>query len=295
MSPHKAQFSRITAFRVTAISGTVLGILFAWQMVTARVAKQAVIAQETRVASQPNPNAGAGSSTQPTPVLVELFTSEGCSSCPSADSLLARLQQQQPVPGAQIIALEEHVDYWESLGWHDRFSSRQFTDRQSGYAQSLHLSDDYTPQMVIDGVDQFVGNDSSHALRAIAQAARTPKLALKLSPPTLNIGRIDTSVVSIAAAGLPAPKADLYAALVETTASTQVLHGENGGRVLHHVSVVRALQKIGTSDELANPLFFSFTIPKDAVVANLRTVVFAQRSGQGAIIAAASSVAPMQP
>jgi hypothetical protein len=293
MSPHKAQFSRITAFRVTAISGTVLGILFAWQMVTARVAKQAVIAQETRVASQPN--AGAGSSTQATPVLVELFTSEGCSSCPSADSLLARLQQQQPVPGAQIIALEEHVDYWESLGWHDRFSSRQFTDRQSGYAQSLHLSDDYTPQMVIDGVDQFVGNDSSHALRAIAQAARTPKLALKLSPPTLNIGRIDTSVVSIAAAGLPAPKADLYAALVETTASTQVLHGENGGRVLHHVSVVRALQKIGTSDELANPLFFSFTIPKDAVVANLRTVVFAQRSGQGAIIAAASSVAPVPP
>ena len=293
MSSLKAQSSRITVRRAAAVSTTVLGILFAWQMVMARVAKQAVIAQETRVASQPN--AGAGSSTQPTPVLVELFTSEGCSSCPSADALLAHLQQQQPVAGAQIIALEEHVDYWESLGWHDRFSSRQFTDRQSGYAQSLHLSDDYTPQMVIDGADQFVGNDSSHALHAIAQAARTPKLALQLSPPTLNIGRIDTSVLSTATTGLPAPKADLYAALIETTASTQVLHGENGGRVLHHVSVVRALQKIGTSDELANPLFFSFAIPKDAALPNLRTVVFAQRSGQGAIIAAASSVAPLPP
>jgi hypothetical protein len=227
------------------------------------------------------------------PVLVELFTSEGCSSCPPADALLARLNHDQPVPGADIIVLEEHVDYWEDLGWHDRFSSHQFTDRQAAYAQRLHLEDGYTPQMIVDGTDQFVGNDSAHALRAIAQAAHTPKPALTLSPLTLDAGRISVSVSNASATSLP--QADLYAALIETAASTQVLHGENGGRTLHHVSVVREMQKIGTSDELAHPLFFSLGVPKDATLSNLRVIVFAQHPGQGAVVSAASSAAPPLP
>ena len=224
-----------------------------------------------------------------TPVLVELFTSEGCSSCPPADALIARLQHDQPVPNADIIVLGEHVDYWDQLGWHDRFSSHDLTERQTEYAQRLNVEDPYTPQMVVDGTAQFTGNDSTQALRAIALSARTPKLALTLSTPALDGNRINLSVSS-ATANLP--RADLIAALVETTASTQVAQGENKGRTLHHVSIVRDMRKIGTTKQLASPLFFSFLVPKDAPLMNLRIIVFVQQPNQGAVIAAASSTAP---
>jgi hypothetical protein len=228
-----------------------------------------------------------------TPVLVELFTSEGCSSCPPADALLAHLLQDQPVPTAEIIVLGEHVDYWDQLGWHDRFSSHDLTERQTEYAQRLQLDSPYTPQMVVDGTAQFVGNDTAHALRAIVQAARTSKPALTLSPFTSDGSQISASVANSSAAKLP--HADLFAVLIETTASTRVGAGENGGRTLHHVSVVRAMRKIGTSDKLASPLSFSFAIPKDAVPANLRIVVFAQSPGQGMVVCAAASTGPPQP
>ena len=276
--------SRKLALGAALAFASLLGLLFAYRLAAVHAAMRAAAETNSHLAIHPGPR---------TPVLVELFTSEGCSSCPPADALLARLQQTQPVPSADIIVLEEHVDYWEDLGWHDRFSSHQFTDRQAAYAQRLHLDDDYTPQMIVDGTDQFVGNDSAQALRAITRAAHTPKPALTLSPLTLDAGRLSDSVSSDSATGLP--QADLYAALIETAASTQVLHGENGGRTLHHVSVVRAMQKIGTSDELAHPLFFSFGIPKDATLSNLRVVVFAQRSGQGAVVSAVSSAAPPPP
>ena len=106
-----------------------------------------------------------------TPVVVELFTSEGCSSCPPADALLARMDKEQPISNAEIIVLEEHVDYWEKGGWHDRFSSSQYTDRQNQYAPRLKFSESYTPQMVVDGTTQFVGNDAPRTLSAIVTAA----------------------------------------------------------------------------------------------------------------------------
>ena len=118
-----------------------------------------------------------------TPVLVELFTSEGCSSCPPADALLAKLSRDQPVASAQIIILGEHVDYWDQLGWHDRFSSAQYTERQRQYGTRFKVDDIYTPQMVVNGSEQFVGNDAAHALRAIAQASRPTQ---RSSSPSLN-------------------------------------------------------------------------------------------------------------
>ena len=224
-----------------------------------------------------------------TPVLVELFTSEGCSSCPPADALLARLLKDQPVTAAEILVLEEHVDYWDSLGWHDRFSSHLFTDRQSHYTQRLRADDNYTPQMIVDGTDQFVGNDSAHALRAITQAARAPKLTLSLSPLIFDGNQL-SGELSITSFTKIALGADLYAAVIESMASTQVQRGENRGRTLQHVSIVRTLQRIGSpSDVATKPLRFSVAVPKDAIPANLRVVIFLQRPDQGAILGAVSS------
>ena len=224
-----------------------------------------------------------------TPVLVELFTSEGCSSCPPADALLARLLKDQPVTAAEILVLEEHVDYWDSLGWHDRFSSHLFTDRQSHYTQRLRADDNYTPQMIVDGTAQFVGNDSAHALRAITQAARTSKVDLNLSPIIFDGNQL-SGEISLMTSPQPTSNADLYAAVIESMASTKVQRGENGGRTLQHVSIVRTLQRIGSPSEAATkPLKFSVPVPKDATPANLRIVIFLQRSDQGAIRGAVSS------
>jgi hypothetical protein len=226
-----------------------------------------------------------------TPVLVELFTSEGCSSCPPADALLAKLYLSQPVDTAEIIVLEEHVDYWDNLGWHDRFSSHQFTDRQNDYGSRLHFDSAYTPQMIVDGTDQFVGNDGPHALRAIQHAAQTSKLQLTLSRPVVDGHRISATISTTATSGQP--KADLYAVLVDPTDTTDVRRGENGGRRLQHVSVVRVMQRIGSLKDLSSPHEFSLNAPADAVPASMHVVVFAQRGGEGAILGAASTaVAP---
>ncbi|WP_158945559.1 thioredoxin family protein [Granulicella sp. S190] len=219
-----------------------------------------------------------------TPVLVELFTSEGCSSCPPADALLAKLDHDQPIQNADIIVLGEHVDYWDDLGWHDRFSSHQYTERQSQYSARLGVDGVYTPQMIVDGTDQFVGNDTSRARRAITTAAQKTKLNLALSHPTLDARKISASV------SLPASSqshAELYAALVDPMDTTDVRNGENGGRRLQHVGVVRNLQRIGSLKDLdSGPLHFSLDAPADAKLADMRVVVFAQQSGQGNVLGA---------
>jgi hypothetical protein len=223
-----------------------------------------------------------------TPVLVELFTSEGCSSCPPADALLAKLDRIQPVAGAEIIVLGEHVDYWDE-DWRDRFSSHQYTERQNQYSSRLHFDGPYTPQMIVDGTDQFVGNDGPHALRAIQHAAQTTKLPLTLSRPVVDGNRISATVSTTAP---PAQlRGDLFAALVDPTDTTDVRHGENGGKQLQHVGVVRVMQRIGSLKDLGAPRQFSLTAPANAVPANMRVVVFAQSGGQGAVLGAAMGAA----
>ncbi len=228
------------------------------------------------------------SQTNRTPVLVELFTSEGCSTCPPADTLLAKLEQVQPVNGAEIIVLGEHVDYWDGQGWHDRFSSHQYTERQNEYCGRLHVENSYTPQMIVDGTDQFVGHDAVHAINAIQHAAQIPKIKLILSQPVVDAQKVSASVSS------PAPvttkKADLYAALVDPKDTTEVRGGENGGHRLQHVGVVRSLQRVGKLKDLgAGPVSFSLNAPADAKPGEMRVVVFAQESGLGAVLGAASA------
>jgi hypothetical protein len=236
----------------------------------------------TLPAQTPNPP-------QRTPVLVELFTSEGCSSCPPADALLLQLEREQPIPNADIIILGEHVDYWDNLGWHDRFSSAQYTQRQNQYGNRFNLNSVYTPQMVVDGATQFVGNDASRARSAIAHAAQPAKIPLTLSTPTPNGPRL-TATVTLPTTSAALPKADLYAALVSPLETTSVRNGENGGRTLHHAGVVRSLQRIGSLQDLAsNPITFSLNTPSSSPTTNPRIVVFAQLSGQGPILAAATT------
>jgi hypothetical protein len=174
-----------------------------------------------------------------TPVVVELFTSEGCSSCPPADALLMKLSQQG---GTDLVLLGEHVDYWNYIGWTDRFSSSQFSQRQSDYAHALNSSV-YTPQMVIDGSKQFVGGDASEAQRAIASEARQPKPAqVTLHWEAAN--RLHVSVQS------PAEEnGNVLLVITEDGLSTSVEAGENGGRTLHHAAVVRQLRKLGDGDK----------------------------------------------
>jgi hypothetical protein len=221
-----------------------------------------------------------------TPVLVELFTSEGCSSCPPADALLAKLDHDQPIQNADIIILEEHVDYWDDLGWHDRFSSHQYTERQGQYSSRLGVDGVYTPQMIVDGTDQFVGNDTFHAHRSITSAAQKTKLNLSLARPIVDAHKISSSV-SLPASPASQSHAELYAALVDSTDTTDVRNGENGGRRLQHSGVVRSLQRIGTLKDLSSgPLNFSLNAPGDTKLTEMRVVVFAQQSNQGDVLGA---------
>ena len=114
------------------------------------------------------------------PVLLELFTSEGCSSCPPADRLLETFDRTQPVSGADLIVLSEHVDYWDRLGWTDPYSSPLFTERQQLYVRQLHLDGAYTPQLVIDGQSDVVGSDERGVRSGILRAEARPKTAISL-------------------------------------------------------------------------------------------------------------------
>ncbi len=234
--------------------------------------------------------AGSLDQAHPVAVVVELFTSEGCSSCPPADDVLTKLVGTQPVPGVRIIGLGEHVDYWDRLGWRDPFSSADFSARQSDYSRVVfHLGSIYTPQMVVDGREEFIGSDYSAALSAIGRAARAVKGTLRLSlamEPDL-IARVDTD-------GLPGP-AVVFLAVTERGLATQVRRGENGGRRLKHSAVVRSLSKIGAVAPEARPWSAArpVAVSPEWTAAHLAVVAFAQDPATRRIVAAAA--APLVP
>ncbi|HWS18236.1 MAG TPA: DUF1223 domain-containing protein, partial [Candidatus Elarobacter sp.] len=183
-----------------------------------------------------------------TPVVVELFTSEGCSSCPPADALLQRLQSQQPVAGADIIALEEHVDYWNHDGWVDPYSSPEWTERQQVYV-TRNGNDAYTPELVVDGRSQFVGNNEREARREIEKAARASKIGVSITAKAYSNGsqRFAVSIGKLEGNNA-SDVAEVWLAVTEDGLTSSVSHGENSGRVLHHVATLRSLSKIGVAD-----------------------------------------------
>lgn len=175
-------------------------------------------------------------STPRTPVLVELFTSEGCSSCPSADHALARLAEKQPVEGVELIALGFHVNYWDYLGWKDPYASPEYGERQRHYALDGDENRVYTPQMVVDGTRAFVGGEDEARAQA-ALAAKRAKVPLKLTARVEG----DTVVVRVRTESAPAAGLELWAALAEDGLSSDVKRGENAGRRLSHAAVVRTV------------------------------------------------------
>lgn len=234
---------------------------------------------------------GAG---RPGPVLVELFTSEGCSSCPPADALLMELETSHRVSGADLIVLSEHVDYWNRIGWVDPYSSGRFSQRQDLYAVRLGESGVYTPQMIVDGRQGLVGSDRAGALRAIAAAARQPKVQVTVAldgRPQPADGSLDLRVRVDPLPRLPAGEsAELFLAVTESGLHSQVLRGENAGRRLAHTGVVRSLTTLGAADWkdgfTARP---RLRIPPGWNRANLKAVVFVQERRSGRVLGAAST------
>jgi hypothetical protein len=244
----------------------------------------------------------AAAARPPAPVVVELFTSEGCSSCPPADDLLTALMRSQPVPGAQIIALGEHVDYWDRLGWRDQFSSAQFTARQNEYAQrAFHTDDIYTPQVIVNGEQQVLGSDARAVRNAIAKAAqRQPSVALSLTIPTDSTTdpRAATSVhLQLQANVAPGTKLDepteLLVAVTEEGLGSHVLRGENSGRDLHHGTVLRTLVPVGTftTKDASWSGTKAVTLAKDWNPRQLHIVAIAQAQKSRRILGAA--IAPL--
>ncbi len=202
------------------------------------------------------------------PVLVELFTSEGCSSCPPADRLLEEID-------SQAVVLSEHVTYWDHEGWKDPYSSAESTERQNEYVRRFNLDSAYTPDMVVDGAQEFAGNMRKRAEEEISRATRQPKVDLRL-------GREGDSLKVEAGAG--SLSGNVFLALADDHDASQVTGGENKGQQLQYVAVVRSIRKIGALKRNAG---FSQVVKLPYGSAAQRVIVFVQKPGQGPVHGAA--------
>jgi len=219
-------------------------------------------------------------STAKQPVLVELFTSEGCSSCPPADRNAAFLENNQPVPNADIITLAFHVDYWDGPEWKDEFSSASYSQRQNEYGEAFKLDAIYTPEMVVDGRAEFVGSDSGKATKAIADAANVTKGTIAISP--------DQDKFKIVVSQLTKHEdATAYLAIAEDNIKSNVRGGENSGSSFVHMSVVRELDTLGKIGADADNAAFQTQLSKNKAwhAENLKYIAFVQENSTRKIIA----------
>ena len=217
-------------------------------------------------------------------VVVELFTSEGCSSCPPADQLLGRLGEERRPDGVEVIPLGLHVDYWNFQGWTDRFSSHSYSERQFKYAEQFRLQSPYTPQLVFDGVAESDGDDAARVHHLIDKAALRPALA----DVQISMAGEDKLQINIKTAAAHDLHGEVMLAFTEDNLGSKVGAGENNGRELRHSAVVRELRSLGPLRNDSFQAEVPLKIKKDWKRNDLRAVVFVQESRSGAIDGAAS-------
>jgi hypothetical protein len=216
-------------------------------------------------------------------VLVELFTSEGCSSCPPADALLKLVNGSQTNGGQLVVGVSEHVTYWNSLGWADPYSSPAYTERQNAYSERFHLEGPYTPQMVINGAEQIVGSDHAALLHAVEKEdAESPRMSLRIV--SISVAA-NTLTVNLTASGdVPKQGADLMAVLADDSDRSNVLRGENSGRLLAHVAVARSITRVAKV-KTAGDLTVQIPIPDSfQATPGHHLILFAQTPGNGRVL-----------
>ncbi len=230
------------------------------------------------------------------PVLVELFTSEGCSSCPPADDLLTKLDGLQPISGEQLIVLSEHVDYWNHEGWKDVYSSSFFTARQEDYERRFGVKSTYTPQMVVDGATQLNGSNGPAVQGALESARSHLKVPVRISSATVADAK--TIRLHLEVDALPgdfkAKKADVLVVVALDRAASHVSAGENKGRDIKHVAVAESINKVGKVEK--GKKFDEDVLVKvkgTADLSNLRLIGFVQEADAGEVIGA-SLLSPAQ-
>jgi hypothetical protein len=225
----------------------------------------------------------SGAASVNSPVLVELFTSEGCSSCPPADELLARIQKSDP----NAVVLSEHVTYWNGIGWRDPFSSQDSTERQTNYVQHMGLSSNYTPQMVVNGRYEFVGSDAGAAAQALHQAGAGTTVSLTISDLNATHNRVQFSLQT----GTVDKDAQLMVVVAQDEGIEPVAGGENGGRTLHHVQIARTIRQVANvKGDSAYSGTVSLDLPRAIAGGGWHLVVFLQQGRGGPILGVVSQI-----
>ncbi|MBM3649167.1 MAG: DUF1223 domain-containing protein [Alphaproteobacteria bacterium] len=221
---------------------------------TRATAVSAILALSSGVTAESQAVAGG-------PWAIELFTSQGCNSCPPADALLGRLLRRP-----DIVALSLHVDYWNYIGWKDPFSSPELTERQRAYSHAFKLGHVYTPEMVVDGIGHAPGIVPGPIDALLAEAQRR---APRRATPLLSLGDDGTVTLRLAAFDLPGGAADLALAVYDRRHRTAVARGENGGRTLDNFNVVRRFERLGRWDgaPLVRPLPIGSLAPGQGLAA----------------------------
>lgn len=235
----------------------------------------------------------ASATAERSPVVIELFTSEGCSTCPPVDRLLSELEKKQPVPGVEIIALEEHVDYWNHDGWEDPFSGQEWTLRQREYVAKFKGDTPYTPQMILNGEKVAGLKNGAQVLEEILQASKEERAEVSIAAAGSeknSTPKFEVHVGSLQGASAP-EKAEVWIAVTEDGLQSDVKAGENNGKTLGHAAVVRSLQKIGTTAKGAAPFAANTEVKLKSnwKRENLRVVVLVQDRKSWRILGAATT------